>query len=211
MHHMSLRHGFKSFSAKRRRTVSRETLWRVVRRASSPAKASKVQRERPAGGLEQAVATSKASSLPVSLRRAPGRGSSLSAAARLPSTKRRLVRVYGRAADADASGDLLIVGAAIRRQQNLRAFELARPTLAAAQQSGQLVAFALVEFDPIAYIHPCLLWLRHGPATESDGQIESPGKNLHAEAGPVSGVYPPLYALTLPTPGRNRHAAILPR
>jgi hypothetical protein len=45
----------------------------------------------------------------------------------------------------------------------------------------------------------------------SDGQIESPGKNLHAEAGPVSGVYPPLYALTPPTPGRNRHAAILPR
>jgi hypothetical protein len=33
--------------------------------------------------------------------------------------------VYGRAADADASGDLLIAGAAIHRQQNLRAFELA--------------------------------------------------------------------------------------
>ena len=51
-------------------------------------------------------------------------------------------------------------GAAIHRQQNLRAFELARPTLAAAQQCGQLVAFALVEFDPIAYIHPCLLLVR---------------------------------------------------
>src|SRR4249919_1333644 len=209
MHHMSLRQGFKSFSAKRRRTVSRETLWCVVSRASSPAKSSKVQRERPAGGLEQAVATSKASSLPVSLRRAPGRGSSLSAAARLPSTKRRLVRYTVE----PPTPMLLAISSslAIRRQQNLRAFELARPTLAAAQQSGQLVAFALVEFDPIAYIHPCLLWLRHGPATESDGQIESPGKNLHAEAGPVSGVYPPLYALTPPTPGRNRHAAILPR
>src|SRR4029077_19988600 len=67
-------------------------LWRVVSWASSPAKSSKVQRERPAGGLEQAVATSKASSLPVSLRRAPGRGSSVSAAARLPSTKRALGR-----------------------------------------------------------------------------------------------------------------------
>ena len=40
----------------------------------------------------QAVATNKASSLPVSLRSAPGRGSSLSARSRLPSTKRRLVR-----------------------------------------------------------------------------------------------------------------------
>src|SRR5262249_20217804 len=47
---------------------------------------------RPAGGLEQAVATSSASSVPLSLRAAPGRGSSLSAASRLPSTKRRLVR-----------------------------------------------------------------------------------------------------------------------
>ena len=42
----------------------------VVSRASSPAKSSKVQWERPAGGLEQAVATSMASSLSVSLRRA---------------------------------------------------------------------------------------------------------------------------------------------
>src|ERR1700751_5204310 len=54
------------------------------------------QLKRPAGtalwGLAQAVATSKASSLPVSLRSAPGRGSSLSARSRLPSTKRRLVR-----------------------------------------------------------------------------------------------------------------------
>src|SRR5712671_2217749 len=43
-------------------------------------------------GLAQAVATNSASSLPVSLRSAPGRGSSLSARSRLPSTKRRLVR-----------------------------------------------------------------------------------------------------------------------
>src|SRR5216684_3640458 len=71
MHHMSRRHGFRSFSARRRRTV---------------------QRDRPVGGLVQAVATSSASSLPLSLRAAPGRGSSLSAPSRLPSTKRRLVR-----------------------------------------------------------------------------------------------------------------------
>src|SRR3546814_5687986 len=51
-----------------------------------------VQRARPAGGLEHAVATSSASSLPVSLREAPGRGSSWSALSRLPSTNRRLVR-----------------------------------------------------------------------------------------------------------------------
>src|SRR5258705_8616088 len=54
--------------------------------------AAQIQRARPLGGLEQAVATSRASSLPESLRSAPRRGSSLSAASKLPSTKRRLGR-----------------------------------------------------------------------------------------------------------------------
>jgi hypothetical protein len=36
------------------------------------ARRSRVQRARPSGGLEQAVATSRASSLPVGLRSAPG-------------------------------------------------------------------------------------------------------------------------------------------
>ena len=92
MHHMSLRQGFRSFLAKRRRTFSRETLSCSVSLTNSPAKSSSVHRERPCGGLEQAVATSRASSLPESLRPAPGRGSSLSAASKFPSTKRRLVR-----------------------------------------------------------------------------------------------------------------------
>ena len=92
MHHMSLRQGLSSFSANRRRTVSRETLSCAVSLTISSANSSRVQRARPTGGLEQAVATSRASSLPESLRRAPGRGSSLSAASRLPSTKRCLVR-----------------------------------------------------------------------------------------------------------------------
>jgi hypothetical protein len=64
----------------------------VVSLTSASASSSSVQRARPAGGFEQAVATSRASSLPVSLRSAPGRGSSLSARSRLPNTKRRLVR-----------------------------------------------------------------------------------------------------------------------
>jgi hypothetical protein len=38
---------------------------------------ARAQRGRPSGGVEQAVATSSASSLPESLRVAPGRGSSL--------------------------------------------------------------------------------------------------------------------------------------
>src|SRR5215467_5077886 len=92
MHHMSLRQGLSSFSARRRRTVSRERSSCSVSLTSSSARSCSVQRARPVGGLEHAVATSRASSLPESLRSAPGRGSSLSAASRLPSTKRRLVR-----------------------------------------------------------------------------------------------------------------------
>jgi hypothetical protein len=51
----------------------------------------------------------------------------------------------------------------------------------------------LAQFDPIAYIHPCLL-VRHGRTAESDGRRESRRKNLHAQTGAVSGLYPPLYA-----------------
>src|SRR6266849_6035633 len=47
MHHMSLRQGLRSFSAKRRRTVSRETLACSVSLISSPANSSRVQRARP--------------------------------------------------------------------------------------------------------------------------------------------------------------------
>src|ERR1700675_3143546 len=92
MHHLSLRHGLRSFSVSRRRTVSREMLSCSVSLTSSSANSSRVQRARPSGGLEQAVAISRASSLPESLRDAPGRGSSLNASSRLPTKKRRLVR-----------------------------------------------------------------------------------------------------------------------
>src|SRR5205823_7046517 len=79
-------------SARRRRTVSCDRLLCSVSLTIAPAKSSNVQRAQPSGGLAQAVATSRASSLTVSLRSAPGRGSSLSARSRLPSTKRRLIR-----------------------------------------------------------------------------------------------------------------------
>lgn len=79
-----------------------------------PANSSNVQRASPAGELEQAVGTSKASSLPLRLRSAPGRGSSLSARSRLPSTMRRL-RVDRRAFNLDARGDVLIADAGVSR------------------------------------------------------------------------------------------------
>ena len=92
MHHMSLRHGLRSFSKSLRRTVSRESSSWSVSLIISPANSSSVQRARPVGGFAQAVATKRASCLPVSLRPAPGRGSSLKAASKPHSTSRRLVR-----------------------------------------------------------------------------------------------------------------------
>ena len=60
------------------------------------------------------------------------RGSSLSAASKLPSTKRPVVRVHGRAAHPNIAGNVLIAGAGIRRHRSLRPLELARRMLAAA-------------------------------------------------------------------------------
>src|SRR3954466_12313952 len=71
-HHIFSRQGLSSFSANRRRTVSRERLSCAVRRTISPASGSMVQQARPLGGLEHAVATRSASSWTVSVRAAPG-------------------------------------------------------------------------------------------------------------------------------------------
>ena len=109
---------------------------------------------RPAGGLEQAVATSSASSLPVSLRSAPGRGSSLSAGSRLPSHEAALGAVHRRAADRDAawrsSSSLTPASAASRICARL---SLRAGMLAAAQQRRELIALGLAQLDPIPYIH----------------------------------------------------------
>src|SRR6516225_4079193 len=55
MHHMSFCQGLRWFSAKRRRTVSRDKLSWSVSLTIAPASSSSVQRARPSGGLEQAV------------------------------------------------------------------------------------------------------------------------------------------------------------
>jgi hypothetical protein len=132
MHHMSLRQGLSSFSAKRRRTVSRQTLSCSVSLTSSSASSSSVQRARPSGGFEQAVATSRASSLPESLRSAPGRGSSLRRL-QVANHEAALGPIDGRAAYPDAPRDLLVADAGIRSQQNLCTRQLARRVPAAAE------------------------------------------------------------------------------
>src|ERR1700691_4568823 len=83
--------------------------------------------------------------------------------------------------------------------------------LAAAEQRPEFSSLDLAEVDPIAYIHGVPPCSRHAPTTESDGRRESFGKTLHAQAGAVPGLYPPLFASASQTPGGNRHARILSR
>ncbi len=61
--------------------------------------------------------------------------------------------VHRRAAHPDTAGDLLVAGARIGRQQDLRLLQLAHRMLAAAQERCELGAFGLAQFDPIPYIH----------------------------------------------------------
>src|SRR5450755_1452088 len=210
MHHISLRQGLRSFSASRRRTVSPDRLSCPVSMTMASASSSKVQRARPSGGLAQAVATSKASSLPVSLRSAPGRGSSLSARSRLPSTKRRLVRYTVEPPTATVRAISSCAAAGIGRQQYLGALELAGSSFAFAQHRGQFTAFGLAQFDPITYIHLDLLVGGPDESTnESKIRRRSQRSRLHRKARPVPGLHLHLFS-HVPAPARrNRYAVPL--
>src|SRR5262245_2967027 len=78
--------GFENVFFSVRRTVSSEIASTSESATNSSASNCMVQRFWPSGGVEQAVAIRRASCLASSLRLAPGRGCSLSAASRLPST-----------------------------------------------------------------------------------------------------------------------------
>src|SRR3984893_17096711 len=196
MHHISLRQGLRPFSASRRRTVSPDRLSCPVSLTMASAKSSSVQRARPLGGFAQAVATSKASSLPVSLRSAPGRGSSLSARSRLPSTNRRLVRytVEPPAATVCAISSSPRPASAA---SNIWARLFAGSSFALAQHRGELTAFGLAQFDPMTYIHPDLLV---GGPDESTNESKIRRRSrpqrskLHRKARPVSGFHLHLFA-----------------
>ena len=68
--------------------------------------------------------------------------------------------VHGRAANSHAGGDIVVAGPRVGGQQNLRSLELARGMLASAHNRGEFGALGLAQFNPIAYIHPCLLCIR---------------------------------------------------
>src|SRR5664279_465505 len=212
MHHISLRQGLRPFSASRRRTVSCDRLSCPVSLTMASASSSSVQRARPLGGFAQAVATSKASSLPESLRSAPGRGSSLSARSRLPSTKRRLVRYTVEPPTATARAISSSLRPASAASNIWARLSFAGGPFAFAQHRGEFTAFGLAQFDPITYIHPDLLV---GGSDESTNESKirrrsQPQRSrFHRKARPVPGFHLHLLA-HVPTPARrDRYAAPL--
>src|SRR5277367_557858 len=150
---MSLRQGFKSSSAKRRRTVSRDRLSCSVSLTIASASSSNVQRLRPRGGFEQAVATSSAISLPDSLRAAPGARLLAQREFQIAFDEAPLGSINRRSADPHGAGNRLVAGPRVGGEQDLRPFEFARRVSAAAQQRFELETLRLAQIDPIPYLH----------------------------------------------------------
>src|SRR5438445_2621808 len=138
---ISLRQSLRPFSASRRRTVSPDRLSCPVSLTMASASSSSVQRARPSGGFAQAVATSKASSLPVSLRSAPRTRILAQRPFQIAFHEAPLGPVHGGAAHRHGAGNLVIAAAGVGRQQYLGALELAGGALAFAQHLGELTAF----------------------------------------------------------------------
>src|SRR3984893_9125033 len=179
MHHMSLRHGLRPFSASRRRTVSCDRL-------------------SCSGSLTMASASSSSGFLlarELALRPRPG------VLAQRPFQiafhEAPLGAVHGGAAHRHGAGNLLVAAAGVRRQQYLGALELAGGSLAFTQHRGELAAFGLAQFDMIKYIH---LGLLVGAPDEStyESKIRRCASfqwaRLHRKARPVSGLHLRLFA-----------------
>src|SRR3979490_788139 len=212
MHHISLRHGLRSFSASRRRTVSLDRLSWSVSLTMASAKSSSVPPGAPLGGFCPS--------------RCPQQGLFLAGELALCAWTRILAQrpfqiafheaplgpVHGGAAHRHRAGHLFIAAGGIGRQPDLGALEFAGGSFALAQHRGELTAFGLAQFDPITYIHLDLLV---GGPDESTNESKIRRRSqlrrsrLHRKARPVPGFHLHLYA-HVPTPARrDRHAAPL--
>ncbi len=178
------------------------------------ASSSSVQRARPSGGFAQAVATSKASSSPVSLRCTPGTRVLTQRPFKIAFHEAPLGPVHGGTTYPHGAGNLFIAAAGIGRQQYLSPLELAGGPFAFAQHRGEFTAFGLAQFDPITYIH---LGLLVGEPDESTNESKIRRRSqprrarLHRNPRPVSGLHLRLFPHVPTLSGRSRYAAPLPR
>src|SRR5262249_33285660 len=154
---MSLRHGLRWFSARRRRTVSRDRLSCGVSLTSACASSSSVQRARPAGGLEQVGRHQQGFFLAGELALCPGTGLFAQCPLQVALNEAPLGPVHRGPANPNTHGDILIADPRVRGQQDLCSLELPRRLLAPAQRRLKLGTFVLGQIDTIAYIHLSLL------------------------------------------------------
>ena len=157
MHHMSFCQGLRWFSARRRRTVSRDEavmLGQLDHRASQqlqrPAGAA-FGRARTGGGDQQGLFVAGQLAIGARTRLLVQGGFEIAF------HEAALGPVNGRAADARRRGNLLVADPGVGGEQNLGSFELAGGMLAAAQQRGEFTALGFAQFDMVAYVHPGLL------------------------------------------------------
>jgi len=130
-----------------------------------------------------------------------GRGSSLSAGQAFLD-EARLGPVHGRRADPHGPRDQVVGGLGIRSEENLRPFNRAHRSLAAAQERLQLLSFFSRQRDAIAYVHGYLgLHFRSG--------VQPAAPPLHRETGPVPGLHPYVHVAAPRAPGRSGLPTVL--
>src|SRR6202049_94052 len=142
MHHMSLRHGLRPFSASRRRTVSPDRLSCPVSLTMASAKRSSVQQGFFLAGK-------------LALR--PGPRILTQRPFQIAFHEAPLGPIHGGTAHGHRARNFVIAAAGVGGQQYLGSLKLAGSMLAPAQHHGEFVAFGLAQFDSITYIHLDLL------------------------------------------------------
>ena len=209
---MSLRHGLRSFSARRRRTVSRDSSSCSVSLTISPASSSSVQRARPSGGLGAGGRHQQRLLLAAELALRAGPRLLAERASRLPSTKRRLVRYTVEPPTTDAGGDRP------RRSRRHRPPAGSAPASACAphacrRSAARSARRARLGSARPGTVHSSLSPKVEGTTDESAARAVSPAfrARLHTQAGAVPGLHLRLHAGARPAAGRSRSATPLPR
>jgi len=108
------------------------------------------------------------------------------------------------------STDLLVAGAGIGGQQDLRPLELAGRLIAAAQKRRQFRTLALAQVDAVSYVHRGLLAERSSDESNRRCLSRPFAAQLHRKAGTVSRLHLRLHPHQPKTSRRSRHAAPLP-
>src|SRR4051812_2756693 len=201
-HHIFSRQGLSSFSARRRRTVSRETLSCSVRRTMQfDGPASAALGRAGARGRDQ-----KSFLLAGELALGAGTGLFMQGLPESALHEVALGPVDGGAPYTEALGNGLVRHPGVGRQQDLSSLELAGCMLATAEQRPKLRTLGFAQLDPITYVH----FASPSREAQMNRLCDDVREKLHRAAGAILGLHRRLYPRPRPSPGRDRHAAPFP-